>query len=40
MKVEQEKEKKEEFIKRIYDRVFTIEINNVLTSFSYSDLIW
>ena len=23
----------------IYDRVFTIEINNVLTSFSYSDLI-
>lgn len=26
-------------IRGIYDRVFTIEINNVLTSFSYSDLI-
>ena len=27
------------FIRGIYDRVFTIEINNLLTSFSYSDLI-
>lgn len=26
-------------IKDVYDRVFTIEINNVLSSFSYSDLI-
>lgn len=26
-------------IKGVYDRVFTMEINNVLTSFSYSDLV-
>lgn len=26
-------------IKDVYDRIFTIEINGVITSFSYSDLI-
>lgn len=33
--------KKEEIglIKNIYDRVFTVEINNVITSFTYSDII-
>ena len=31
--------KEKGFIRGIYDRVFTIEINNLLTSFSYSDLI-
>ncbi len=26
-------------IKDVYDRIFTIEINNMITSFSFSDLI-
>ncbi len=26
-------------IKQLYERTFTIEINNIITSFSYSDII-
>lgn len=33
------KRKEKAKIKGVYDRIFTIEIGNVLMSFSYSDLI-